>query len=138
FQFAPLRLAAREEHLRAGREPLEEIEEREMTAQGAAVAVVDHRVERAERVEDLPRVLPHPEPAPHLERERQEEPFGVRLSILVVEMIPEVSADGVAPRRGLDAVDVVRERAIEEPLENANLGEVRDGPPRARVREPEP
>src|SRR5690606_36878912 len=72
LQFEPL-LAARSERLRARHQALQEVEEREVPPQRPPVTVIDHRVERAVRIEELTRVLPYPEPAPHLEGERQVE-----------------------------------------------------------------
>ena len=56
----------------------------------------------------------------------------------IVEVVPEVAADRVDARGLLDAVDVVRQRVVEQPRERVDRGEIGRRLARARVRIPEP
>src|SRR5690554_81657 len=110
-----------------------------MAAERSLKPMSNERIERAERLKELPRVLPHPSPAPHLERERQEDRLiPAELAPCVVEMIPKVAVDRITLRHLLDTVDMVRERPIEELFEAVHLGEVMKRAPSPRIREPEP
>src|SRR5688500_19716876 len=56
----------------------------------------------------------------------------MRMPVLVVEEVPEVALDGVDARLRLHAIDVVRQRTIEQLRQRTDLGELRQRSARDR------
>src|SRR5690349_13389707 len=94
----------------------QEVEQRQVAAQRAPVAVRLERVEPAERRQDLRRILSHPGPRAHLERERQQH-AAARRAPAIVEVVPQIAADRVGLRGLLEVIDVVGQRVVEQAAE---------------------
>lgn len=115
----------------------QQVEQGQVSPQDPSVSVRHHRIEPAERRQALPRVLPHPCPRTHLERERQQR-TGARGDPPIVEVVPQVAADRVRLRGLLQAIDVVRERLVEQVAERTDRREIGGRLARACVRVPQP
>ena len=125
------------QRMAAGR-PGQEIQPADVAAQHALLPVRDQRVEQAVAREELARVLAHPQPGAHLQRQRQEDRAGVARLRAQAQVIPQVAVREVEPALRLEDIGVMHLAGIEQRLQRMQLRQPPDRLAAAGVRKPDP
>ncbi|EWS52588.1 hypothetical protein X551_04623 [Methylibium sp. T29] len=115
----------------------DEIQPGHVPPQHALLAMLDQRIEQAVAREQLARVLLHPQPRAHLQRQRQEHALGMLLAGAQIEVVPQVAVRQVLAALRLEHVAVVSVRLVEQDVQRMHLRQVRDRPCRVGVGKPD-
>ena len=110
--------AMRQPVIAAAHRAREKIQPQQMLAQDAMQTMAGTRIEQSLTGKQLGRVLLHPEPGTHFQRQRQEHPLRPGCSACVkVEMVPKIAVRQILPALRLHHIVVGRIGLLEQLLQ---------------------